>query len=284
MDTLVLGIGNVLWADEGFGVRAVAALNEGWRFPESVTLMDGGTQGLYLLPHVQAARRILVFDAIDYGLEPGTLQIVRDDEIPHYIGVGKMSLHQSSFQEVLSLAQLSGHTPEKAVLVGVQPKLLKDFGGSLTDVVREKLPEALALGLGFLAEWGVPVADIHYEAFGPASVKLPGVQGLRIDVLAPGARLGSTARVPALAWAAQATRFAWHKLYSSTQRRGFREKAAKDQQQALVLAAILAESDPLALRLAFAEAENRLAGMTFNHGIVVLIDLLRELLYKKKKI
>jgi hydrogenase maturation protease len=67
-----------------------------------------------------------------------------------------MSLHQSSFQEVLSLAQFSGHTPEKAVLVGVQPKLLKDFGGSLTDVVREKLPEALAIGLGFLAEWGVP--------------------------------------------------------------------------------------------------------------------------------
>ncbi|MCL4689048.1 MAG: HyaD/HybD family hydrogenase maturation endopeptidase [Burkholderiales bacterium] len=156
MDTLVLGIGNVLWADEGFGVRAVAALNEGWRFPESVTLMDGGTQGLYLLPHVQEARRILVFDAIDYGLEPGTLQIVRDDEIPHYIGVGKMSLHQSSFQEVLSLAQLSGHSPERAVLVGVQPKHLKDFGGSLTDVVREKLPRALEAGLDVLAAWGVP--------------------------------------------------------------------------------------------------------------------------------
>lgn len=156
MDTLVLGIGNVLWADEGFGVRAVAALNEGWRFPESVTLMDGGTQGLYLLPHVQAARRILVFDAIDYGLEPGTLQIVRDDEIPHYLGVGKMSLHQTSFQEVLSLAQLSGRSPERAVLVGVQPKHLKDFGGSLTDVVRERLPRALEAGLDALAAWGVP--------------------------------------------------------------------------------------------------------------------------------
>ena len=156
MDTLVLGIGNVLWADEGFGVRAVAALNEGWRFPEAVTLMDGGTQGMYLLPHVQEARRILVFDAIDYGLEPGTLQVVKDGDIPSYLGVGKMSLHQSSFQEVLALAELSGHTPEKAVLVGVQPRLLKDFGGSLTEVVRAKLPEALALGLQVLAEWGVP--------------------------------------------------------------------------------------------------------------------------------
>jgi hydrogenase maturation protease len=156
IDTLVLGIGNVLWADEGFGVRAVAALNSGWRFPESVALMDGGTQGLYLLPHVQAARRLLVFDAVDYGLEPGALKVLSDDDIPRYLGVGKMSLHQSSFQEVLSLAELSGHSPQSAVLVGVQPAVLMDFGGSLSAVVRDRLPEAIEVGLATLAAWGVP--------------------------------------------------------------------------------------------------------------------------------
>jgi hydrogenase maturation protease len=155
IDTLVLGIGNVLWADEGFGVRAVAALNSGWRFPESVALMDGGTQGLYLLPHVQAARRLLVFDCVDYGLEPGALKILRDDDIPRYLGVGKMSLHQSSFQEVLSLAQFSGQSPKEAVLIGVQPAVLMDFGGSLSAAVRERLPEALEAGLAALDAWGV---------------------------------------------------------------------------------------------------------------------------------
>lgn len=156
MHTLVLGIGNLLWADEGFGVRAVAAINDGWTFPEGVTLTDGGTQGLYLLPYVQEARRILVFDAIDYGLEPGALQVVRDDDIPAYLGVGKMSLHQSSFQEVLSLARLLGSFPQSAMLVGVQPQVLRDFGGGLSDIVRAKLPEALAVGLEALAGWGVP--------------------------------------------------------------------------------------------------------------------------------
>jgi hydrogenase maturation protease len=156
IDTLVLGIGNVLWADEGFGVRAVAELQARWQFPESVVLMDGGTQGLYLLPHVQSARRLLVFDAVDYRLAPGTLHVVRDGNIPSYLGVGKMSLHQSSFQEVLALATLSGQAPESAVLVGVQPEVLMDFGGSLTDCVRDRMPEALAAGLATLAEWGVP--------------------------------------------------------------------------------------------------------------------------------
>ena len=156
METLVLGIGNVLWADEGFGVRAVEALHAGWRFPEGVAFMDGGTQGLYLLPHVQAARRLLVFDAIDYGLAPGTLHVVRDGDIPAYVGDGKMSLHQSSFQEVLALAQLSGRSPAHAVLVGVQPAILADFGGSLSEPVRAALPAALAVGLDVLASWGTP--------------------------------------------------------------------------------------------------------------------------------
>jgi hydrogenase maturation protease len=154
--TLVLGIGNVLWADEGFGVRAVETLNAGWSFPDEVGFMDGGTQGLYLLPHVQEARRLLVFDAIDYHLAPGMLQVVRDGDIPSYLGVGKMSLHQSSFQEVLSFAQLSGRAPERAVLVGVQPGVLRDFGGSLSPEVRKAIPDAIAVALRILEGWGTP--------------------------------------------------------------------------------------------------------------------------------
>jgi hydrogenase maturation protease len=49
-DILVLGIGNLLWADEGFGIRALEHINEHWQFRPGVHLLDGGTQGLYLLP------------------------------------------------------------------------------------------------------------------------------------------------------------------------------------------------------------------------------------------
>lgn len=183
-DTLVLGIGNVLWADEGFGVRAVAALNAGWTFPPSVTLMDGGTQGLYLLPHVQAARRLLVFDAVDYGLKPGTLQVLKDGDIPAYLGVGKMSLHQTSFQEVLSLAGLSGQAPQSAVLVGVQPEILMDFGGSLSERVRGRLGQALEVGLATLAAWGVPGIARENRAIEPlldASLELRAYEAGRPD-------------------------------------------------------------------------------------------------------
>jgi len=154
IEALVLGIGNLLWADEGFGVRAVEALHEGHRFPDAVALMDGGTQGVYLLPYVEAARRLLVLDAIDCGLEPGSLRVLRGGEIAATLGIGKMSLHQAGLVEVLSLAALSGRVPEETVVVGVQPLELADFGGSLSEPVRERLTEAVSLALAILAGWG----------------------------------------------------------------------------------------------------------------------------------
>lgn len=121
------------------------------------------------------------------------------------------------------------------------------------------------------------------------SVKLPGVQGLRVDVLAPGEPVGTVVRAPELEWCAQAipfydyllespepaamlagghcvpvrlpqpARFVWHKVYSSTQRAGFREKAKKDRQQAITMAAVLADQEPDALLQAFFAADEQMA-------------------------
>lgn len=150
---LVLGIGNVLWADEGFGVRAVEALHENYALPPQVTLMDGGTQGLVLLADVTAHPHVLVFDAIDFGDAPGRLRVLRDREVPAWAGA-KMSLHQQSFMELLAIAEVQGRMPPHLTLIGVQPEVLMDFGGSLSESVRARLPEALALAAAELAGWG----------------------------------------------------------------------------------------------------------------------------------
>lgn len=161
---LVLGIGNLLWADEGFGVRCVEALNTGWEFPPQTTLMDGGTQGLYLLPYVQEADCLLVFDAVDYGDAPGTMREVIGDQVPRFMGAKKMSLHQTGFQEVLMAAELTGKLPQELVLIGVQPEELEDYGGSLRDVVKAQMAPALDKALDWLARWGAPGRRRHGKA------------------------------------------------------------------------------------------------------------------------
>jgi len=154
-ELLVLGIGNILWADEGFGVRCVEALDATYQFGANVTLMDGGTQGLYLLPYLEDARRLIVFDAVDYGMQPGEMVIAEDDDVPRFMGVKKMSLHQTGFQEVIACASLAGRLPEAMVLIGVQPEQLEDFGGSLRDPVKAQIPHALNVALDLITRWGI---------------------------------------------------------------------------------------------------------------------------------
>ncbi len=155
---LILGIGNVLWADEGFGVRCVEVLADTHALPDSVRLLDGGTQGLYLLPFLEEAEALIVFDAVDYGLTPGTMKVVRDSEVPAFMGAKKMSLHQTGFQDVIATARLMGYCPPRMVLIGCQPVELEDYGGGLRPAVAARIPEALAVARGVLADWGVPAA------------------------------------------------------------------------------------------------------------------------------
>ncbi|MFC6689292.1 HyaD/HybD family hydrogenase maturation endopeptidase [Jhaorihella thermophila] len=161
--TLILGIGNVLWADEGFGVRCVEALAERWRFDPTVRIMDGGTQGLYLLPFLEEADRLVVFDAVDYGLAPGTLKVVEGDAVPAFMGAKKMSLHQTGFQDVIATAQLMGYCPETLVLIGCQPEELEDYGGGLRAVVAAQIDPALEIALDRLRAWGHEIAPGRAE-------------------------------------------------------------------------------------------------------------------------
>jgi hydrogenase maturation protease len=151
---LIMGIGNVLWADEGFGVRCIEHLAASWTLPQDVTLLDGGTQGLYLLPFLEEADTLIVFDAIDYGLEPGTLKVVEDEEVPRFMGAKKMSLHQTGFQDVIATAQLMGYCPQSLLLIGCQPQELEDYGGGLRDVVANQIEPAVHIALTRLAQMG----------------------------------------------------------------------------------------------------------------------------------
>lgn len=183
MSALVLGIGNVLWADEGYGVRALEALHAGWRLPDEVALIDGGTQGIYLLEHLCSASHAIVFDAIDYGLPPGSLRVFRDAEVPVWTDQA-MSLHQATFQELLALAHLRDRYPQRLTVIGVQPQTLDDLGGSLSRVVRERIPQAVEIAVAELASWGIvarPRGHEPAEALSPSALALADYEAGRPD-------------------------------------------------------------------------------------------------------
>ena len=153
LKSVVLGVGNLLWADEGFGPRVVEQLIASGKVPADVEVFDGGTQGMYLLPIIQSARRLLVFDAVDFGIKPGSIMVLRDAEIPAFFGQRPLSLHQTAFTDVLAAAELTGTMPGAVTLVGVQLENIDEWGGELTPVVAGMMDEAIRIGFEELAAW-----------------------------------------------------------------------------------------------------------------------------------
>lgn len=152
---VVLGLGNMLMADDGVGLSALARLDEEWFVPRSVSLVDGGTWGMNLLPVIEGADRLLIFDAIDSDEPPGTVVRLERQDIPRFLGQ-KLSPHQVDLREILALAELRGTLPGQIVALGIQPARV-EMSTTLSPVVEEKLEALVRLGVETLEQWGVPV-------------------------------------------------------------------------------------------------------------------------------
>jgi len=150
MRTLVLGLGNLVHGDDGLGVHAIERLQKDARVPPGVVLMDGGTQGLSLIPHISGFERVLVIDAIDVGKAPGTL-IRLEGESVHKMP-GKPSVHQLGFADLMIGLQLLGECPAEVVVLGVQPQST-EWTAELTAPVHASLEELTALVIEQLESW-----------------------------------------------------------------------------------------------------------------------------------
>jgi len=108
-------------SDDGVGVKVVQRLRENYRFPPEVTVVDGGTLGLDLLPMLEGVDKLLVVDAVETGEAPGTIVRLSGAEIPIVLKT-KLSPHQMGLQDLLLVAELVGCLPREMVLLGIQPE------------------------------------------------------------------------------------------------------------------------------------------------------------------
>lgn len=147
----MVGLGNILFGDEGFGVEAMRVLEASGAYPESVTFVDGGTQGIYLLDYFESCDALLVFDSIIPREFEQKVYMYRNDELPAFIH-RKMSSHQMGLSELLSVGKLHGRVPAEIVLIGAPPDNL-ELGGGLSDVMKRHLDEAVEMGKRVIEGW-----------------------------------------------------------------------------------------------------------------------------------
>lgn len=149
----VLGIGNILLTDEGFGVRVVEKLYEEYDFPENVSLVDGGVLGINLLGVIADAKHLIVVDAVKNKQPPGTLYRLEKDELPERILL-KNSLHQTDFLETLTLCQAIDKVPETTVVLGVEPEDILTHSVEMTPTVANRVAETMDLVIRELQQLG----------------------------------------------------------------------------------------------------------------------------------
>jgi hydrogenase maturation protease len=149
---LILGLGNVLCADDGVGVSAVARLVEEWEAPEGVVVMDGGTLGLSLLPYLQDARRVILVDAVRADAAPGSLVRLEGEDVAHAVAA-RLSPHQVGVADLLQGAHLLNRYPEAVVLVGIVPASIT-LGLARTPAVQARIPALVSHVLAEAATFG----------------------------------------------------------------------------------------------------------------------------------
>ena len=149
----ILGVGNLLFRDEGVGIRVVERLLQRYSFPENVSVVDGGVLGLRLLSVIAETDHLIVVDAVrDHGA-PGTLYRLEGDEVPKRL-YAKNSLHQVDLLETLCVCPALDHEPE-TVILGVEPEDIETVSLELTPAVEASLEPLIQAVLGELERLGI---------------------------------------------------------------------------------------------------------------------------------
>jgi len=150
---MILGVGCILYSDEGFGVRVIEKIQKNYIFPDNVTIVDGGVLGVNLLGVISQTDHLIVVDAIRNKGNVGDLYRLEGDAIPERIRA-KNSLHQVDFLEALTLCQALDKVPE-TVIVGVEPEDIENLSIELTAAIQKKVDPVIDMVLTELDRLGV---------------------------------------------------------------------------------------------------------------------------------
>jgi hydrogenase maturation protease len=141
----ILGVGNILFSDEGFGVRVIESLKGLYEFSDNVTIIDGGVLGLNLLGILAETDQLIVVDAVRNKTRAGTFIRLEGEEIPARIRA-KNSLHQVDFLEALTLCQALDKVPQ-TVILGVEPQDIDTLRDELTPLIQRAIDPMIEMVL-----------------------------------------------------------------------------------------------------------------------------------------
>lgn len=152
MQITVIGIGNLLLRDEGFGVHLIRCLENRAALPAEVNLVDCGTAGMYMAPVLEECDRLIVVDIMALDRPPGTVCTLSGKDLQSGNIQLRMSPHQLGFLEIMGLVELRDRAPAVVEFIGIVPSDL-EVGVELSDLLAGKVEVVADMVENRVREW-----------------------------------------------------------------------------------------------------------------------------------
>lgn len=174
MRILLLGIGNLLFGDEGIGVHFINYLGKKYRFDgeNKLTIIDGGTLAQRLIPLIVEYDRLIIVDTINApGVKAGEVYFFDFEAVPDVVD-WQGSAHEVEMLQTLNMMDLAGDRPPTMIL-GVVPTVIEATEFSLSsgvydavDVMEKTLLKHLSsLGIESIQQKEIDIKDILPDTF-----------------------------------------------------------------------------------------------------------------------
>ncbi|MGD9948574.1 MAG: HyaD/HybD family hydrogenase maturation endopeptidase [Desulfobulbus sp.] len=140
----IMGLGNLLLGDEGFGIHCIQYLEENYRLPENVQVVDGGTGGILLAPFIEQYDLLYVIDVVDIEDAPGSVHCFSDADVRSGDIQTRMSPHQIGMLDILDICRIRGKVPRQVQFITVVPECL-ETGMELTPLLASRIMDVLGI-------------------------------------------------------------------------------------------------------------------------------------------
>jgi hydrogenase maturation protease len=121
--TLIVGFGNVLLGDDGFGVEVIKRLACS-ALPPDVETMEVGIGGVhFVLRLMEGFEAVIVVDAVSRGQPPGTLYVFTPSAADLGVhGREHIDPHFAEPARAMQLARALGFLPDQVTVLGCEPE------------------------------------------------------------------------------------------------------------------------------------------------------------------
>ena len=165
MNVRIIGLGNVLMSDDGFGPYAARVLDAYYEFPDNVRIVDAGQPGIDLVPYLANADVVILIDTVRATGTPGDLHAYPLSEILDAEPHSPLCPHDPGITEALVSVSAAGAMPQHVTLLGVVPEwiatgvwLSESVRAAIEPVSRDRLDRVVCTLAGVSA-WHTFAAD-----------------------------------------------------------------------------------------------------------------------------